>query len=128
VTALTGGFKSNTGGNLSLSISSRSRNGETATVWDRLIRRFPSAMGQVLIALGSFTHLDQPESSGGASRVIFDSPASTTRRQRGVRITLRQARDLALRVMAEAERNTREERTREAFFLRGPVEEESYAP
>lgn len=82
-------------------------------------------MGQVLIALGSLTHAAQLESFAGNSQTILVSPASYAKSRRGVRITLRQARELAIRVMAEAEKQTREERTREVIFLRGPVDEDS---
>jgi hypothetical protein len=125
MTPFTRDFKSNTEGHLSLSISSRTRNGESVSVWDQLVRPIPSVMGQVLIALGSLTHAALLESFTGSSRTFFASPASSARSRRGIRITLRQARELALRVMAEAERQTREERMQEVLFLRGPVDEES---
>lgn len=124
MTTLTRDLKSNTEGHLSLSVSSRTRNGETVTIWDRLVRPLPTAMGHILFALGSITHSTQLESFAGPSRTIFTSPVSFVGHRRGVKITLRQARELALEVMAEAERQTCEEREQEIHFLRGPVDEE----
>jgi hypothetical protein len=125
MTPLTREFHGNTHAGFSPSITSRIKNGESHSVWDLLARPFP-AVGTLLIALGSLTRATYLEPPSEESRTVAFY-AQGIRRRRGVRISLREARELALRVMAEAERQIREERAREASFLRGPVDEESSA-
>ena len=80
----------------------------------------------LLRALGYSTPAHLGEQNAVTLKVRLAAPhAEDTRRRRGVRISLREARELALRVMMEAERQVREERAREVLFLRGSVDEES---
>ena len=124
MTPLTRDFHSDTQAGFSPSVTSRIKNGDSHSVWDLLARPFPAA-GPIFLAFKSLTYTACWEPYSEVSRTVAFSHAEGTRRLRGVRISLREARELALRVMMEAEREVREERAREVLFLRGSVDEES---
>jgi hypothetical protein len=126
MTPITRDFHSNTQAGFSPSVTSRIKNGESHSVWDLLVRPIPFvAFGPIFLALKSLTYAASWEPHWEVARTVAFSHGEGTRRRRGVRISLREARDLALQVMVEAERQIREEKAREVSFLRGPVDEGS---
>ena len=124
MTPLTRDFHSNTQAGFSPSVTSRIKNGESCSVWDLLVRPIPFvALGSVFFALKSLTYAASVGPALGGRREQLLSPtAKGPEGKEEWRISLRKARDLALQVMMEAERQIRDERAREVFFLRGPVD------
>ncbi len=115
MTPLTRDFKSNTEAGLSPSISTRVKNGESISVWDRLTWQL-SGMAPAILVLGALTH-SVVEPNREVARTVAVSDSRYLRRRKGRRISIEEARQIALRTMEMTDRLLREERRREAEYL-----------
>ncbi len=115
MTPFTRDFKSNTEVVLSPSISTRVKNGESISVWDRLIWPL-SGMAPAIFVLCSLTH-SVVEPNREVARTVVVSDLRYLRRRKGRRISIEEARQIALRTMEMTDRLLREERRREAEYL-----------
>jgi hypothetical protein len=115
MTPLTRDFKSNTEAGLSPSISTRVKNGESISVWDRLTWPL-SGIAPAILVLGSLTN-SVVEPNREVARTVVVSDSRYLRRRKGRRISIEEARQIALRTMEMTDRLLREERRREAEYL-----------
>jgi len=112
---LTRDFKGNTEAGFPPSISSRLGNRESISVWDRLARAI-QIIGPLMIGFASSTRFAYEQNPDLAQTVLI-SRLGPIRRRKGRRISIEEARQIAIRTMQMTDRLLAEERRREAEYL-----------